>query len=196
MKARLIKAADVAQPVETERRKKAFKPKRGLSEEDRLRRILARWMEVVDNPQLYAEEDYLYACNEALECVKSIKRIWRKEGKEERKQSHIHFGILFAEEVQSVRPKKDCKLPKSTGHGLRVAQKDNDPKRGRGPTPGAKPTIVTAWSELQGKQYGPTKPGPMKHSNAYNGAIGRGKEFRAWQSKPPSRKNGNGNGRK
>lgn len=190
MKARLIKKADVVQ-TETNGHKKAFKPKKGLSEEDNLRRILASWMEVVDSPQHYSTKDYLNACNEALECVKAIKRLLRKQNKADIHESHVRFGILFAEEVESVRPKKDCKLPKSQGHGLRVPPKPSDPiRQGRGPTPGAAATIKTAWPD---HSNGPATETPHKGDGRYNGAIGS--NFRSWRGKKPSR-NGNGNGRK
>ena len=160
MKARLIKRADVAgsnnngHSEPKKRHKGAFNPIKGLSYEDRLLKALDQWLEIVDHPEKYDLDRYLEACNEALAIVKEVKRIKRRAMRAERQESHILYGKLMAEEAMSVRSKKECKLPKDSGH--RPPTRPSDPLRqGRGPSPGHRNTIITAWPD---PSKGPAPP--------------------------------------
>lgn len=188
MKARLIKKADVeavstnghSEPMKQP--KEAFNPMRGLSYEDRLLKALDGWLEIIDHPEKYDEEEYLNAANEALAIVKEVKRIQRRAMRAERLENHILYGKLMAEEALSVRPKKECKLPRQSGYGLRVTPKPSDPLRqGRGPSTGHRATIKTAWPD---PSKGPAPPKVERdRGKPHVGYI--------WEKKG-YRKNGNG----
>lgn len=180
MKPKLIKKESIKAKKHKPKRPK--KPFRSYPEETRLRIVLARWMEIVDNPHLHQKEYYLLACNEALNCVAAIKAIHHEEMKAEIKESRRKFAILVADEAASVKSKKKCKLPKASGHGLRVEPKDTNIRKGRGPTPGSRATIKTVWPDLS---KGPVSHKPSKGDNVYESRKGG---FRSWIDNPYRKK--------
>lgn len=155
-------------------------PKKGalVKLDDSLAKVIAKYQHSLNNPDLYTEKQQRRLKRKAKAYIKRIQAILQAQNERTPDRKIIEFFYVDA----NVARKKDCKLPKRTGYGLRVAAKNNNPKRGRAVLPLVNPAYVTSWSSPSDKLM------KDKHN------MSRGKEGYINEHKWERHGNNNGNG--
>lgn len=133
---------------ERERRKESFNPpkvkkpnKAHLEKlDDSLVKALDKYQDSLNNPDIYTDKEQKRLRRKAKAYAKRIKEVLQAQNERTPDQRVVEFFYVDAGRAR----KKDCKLPKRTGYGLRVAAKNNNPKRGKAVLPIVNPAYVTA----------------------------------------------------
>lgn len=135
---------------ERERQKESFdppkvkKPNKAQLEklDDSLAKALDRYQDSLNNPDVYTDKERNRLKRKAKAYVKRVRAILQAQNERSPDHKVVEFFYVDANRTR----KKDCKLPKRTGYGLRIATKDNNPKRGKAVLPIVNPAYVTARS--------------------------------------------------